>query len=407
MKEIKIAIIGAYPYNGNRGVGALSWSALSILKELEREWCNYNLKFFLINPEYGNKETDTFEIGDTIIDAVNLYPVDFFSIKNLVKSLFLSKTRRTLLQYRNIDFVINIGAGDSFADIYGAKRFYMFDNQSKMAFLFKKPLLIFPQTIGPFAGKKIKKRAISTIEKSAIALARDKQSYDFLKNETCQSNIDEIVDVAFFMPYQKKSFSKDFVHVGLNVSALLWHGGYTKNNQFELCVDYQKLIRNTIEYFLSIPNVKLHLVPHVVLTDYSDVENDYSLSFDLVEKYNNDRLVLSPFFLTPIFAKNYIAGMDFFAGARMHAAIAAFSSEVPVYPMAYSRKFNGLFADTLAYPHMGDMKAQTNDEILTGIQNAFAKRGELQATIHDRMTGIVAERKELLKKHLVEFLGLQ
>lgn len=406
MREIKIAIIGAYPYNGNRGVGALSWSVLSILKELEKEY-SCNLKLFLINPAYGDRHIDTFKIGEKRIEVANLYPVDWFNMKGFIKSFFsFSKTKRTFRQYKKVDFVINIGAGDSFSDIYGEQRFSVFNNQSKMAFLLKKPLFIFPQTIGPFYDKKVKIRAISTIEKSTIALARDRQSYDFLKEETKQGNIAEIVDVAFFMPFQKKTFSNEFIHVGLNISSLLWHGGYTKNNQFGLSVDYPQLIRDTIHYFLSIPNIKLHLIPHVVHNDYH-VENDYAVSYDLIEEYNHDNLILSPLFLTPIQAKNYIAGMDFFAGARMHATIAAFSSEVPVYPMAYSRKFNGLFEDTLAYSYMGDMKAQTNDEILTEIKDAFEKRDELKTIIQNRMNGVVAERKKLLEKYLVEFLDLK
>ena len=405
MKEIKIAIIGAYPYNGNRGVGALSWSILFLLKKLEKEY-NCSFKFFLLNPEYGNKQTDTFEIEKEKIDVTNVYPIDFFNIKSITKSFFfLPRIKRFLSQYKNVDFVLNVGAGDSFSDIYGKPRFFYFDNQSRMAFLLKKRVLFLPQTIGPFNDKKIKAKAIDTVEKCDTVLVRDKQSYDFLKENTKQKNIAEIVDMAFFMPYQKKTFSKEFIHVGLNVSALLWYGGYTKDNQFNLTVDYPKLIRNIIDYFLSIPNVKLHLVSHVVNSDYH-VENDYAVSFHLTEEYSNDRLILSPFFLTPILAKNYIAGMDFFAGARMHAAIAAFSSKVPVYPMAYSRKFDGLFLDTLDYPYMSDMKVQTNDEILNGIKSAFEKRDGLKTIIQERMTGVVAERKELLKKYLIDFLKL-
>lgn len=53
--------------------------------------------------------------------------------------------------------------------------------------------------------------------------------------------------------------------------------------------------------------------------------------------------VLAPAFASPSEAKSYIAGMDFFMGARMHACITALLSGVPVVPMAYSLKFEGLF----------------------------------------------------------------
>jgi colanic acid/amylovoran biosynthesis protein len=117
--------------------------------------------------------------------------------------------------------------------------------------------------------------------------------------------------------------------------------------------------------------------------------------------------LLAPFFLNPIFAKNYIAGLDFFAGARMHSTIAAFSSGIAVFPMAYSRKFNGLFIDTLDYKYMGDMVNEEKEDILDGIKESFGKREELALIIQDRMNTIVKEREKLLVEHLTEVLGMK
>ena len=98
--------------------------------------------------------------------------------------------------------------------------------------------------------------------------------------------------------------------------------------------------------------------------------------------------------------------MDFFMGARMHSTIGAFSARVPVFPMAYSRKFNGLFEDTLNYPYMCDMKSQTDNEILDGIKAAFLKREELMSIINDRMDGIVENRKQLFMKNIEKIFKL-
>jgi polysaccharide pyruvyl transferase WcaK-like protein len=405
MRTIKIVLFGTDPYSGNKGVGALFWGTITLLKELENDY-GYTFDIYLVSPKATGNKTDIFIIKGEEIVVTKLYQYSWYNVKSMLKESFsLSKVVNTLLQYFKLNYAISIGEGDSFSDIYGRYAFEKINTYHKIALLFKIPLMLFPQTIGPFNDKKVKAKAIDAIEKSYFVLARDKQSYDFLKENTKQKNIAEIVDVAFFMPYQEKEFANDFIHVGLNVSALLWNGSYTRDNQFGLCADYPKLIKTIIDYFISLPNIKLHLVPHVVGID-NNIENDYAVSYQLVEEYNNKNMILSPLFLTPILAKNYIAGLDFFLGARMHAAIAAFSSGVPVYPMAYSRKFNGLFVDTLTYPYMGDMKVQTNDEILIGIKDAFEKRDELKVSIQDRMNGIVAERKELLKKYLMEFLKL-
>lgn len=76
-------------------------------------------------------------------------------------------------------------------------------------------------------------------------------------------------------------------------------------------------------------------------------------------------------------------------------------------PMAYSRKFNGLFADTLQYPYVADMKAQDNSDIINFVKNSFGKRGELKRQITERMGTVVKERKITFEKKLIEFLGLR
>ena len=95
--------------------------------------------------------------------------------------------------------------------------------------------------------------------------------------------------------------------------------------------------------------------------------------------------------------------MDFFMGARMHSTIAAFSSEVPVFPMAYSRKFNGLFVDTLQYPYMADMKTQAKAEILANVKLCYGQRENLKEMERERMRTTVEERRMLMEKKLCEF----
>jgi len=48
------------------------------------------------------------------------------------------------------DLVIDIGAGDGFADIYGAKRIAMNLAAKSMVLALGRPLILAPQTIGPF-----------------------------------------------------------------------------------------------------------------------------------------------------------------------------------------------------------------------------------------------------------------
>ena len=114
--------------------------------------------------------------------------------------------------------------------------------------------------------------------------------------------------------------------------------------------------------------------------------------------------IAAPRFDSASAAKSYLSGMDFVVAGRMHACIGAFSSGVAVLPVAYSRKFNGLFG-TLDYPFFVDGKAQDTDTALKVVRGAFARREELEnriqhgrafaakklAEYEDRMVQIIKE----------------
>lgn len=397
----KIGLLWTNPYSGNRGVGALSYSILYLLEQIAKE-CNVQFEYYIIGTAGNRRDIDTLQIGGSKIKVQNMRNILPITLKEKVKSIIFYKD---FIAAKKLDYILDIGEGDSFSDIYGETRFNFLNYTKKRYNAAKIKQMLLPQTIGPFADPLILKRALSSLNKCQRVLVRDKQSYDFLKKNNITTLIDEIIDVAFFMPYEKDYISHDCINVGINISSLLWNGGYTRNNQFNLNIDYKETVKSIIDYFLSIENIKIHIVPHVV--DVNDnIENDYAISYHIMKEFNNERIILSPFFLTPVFAKNYISALDFFVGARMHAAIAAFSAEVPVYPMAYSRKFNGLFYDTLNYKFMGDMICQTQTEILDGIKQAFGNRANLKEIIKERMSTIVAERGIALKRNIVDFLDL-
>ena len=404
---MKIIIANATINTGNKGCAALCMTSLYLFDRILSEK-NISYEFYLTDSGSRYKQQEQIVVigGRTIKYKVLKYP---YSAKwpEFLKILLKPRDlKESICVFRSADYILDIGQGDSFADIYGKSRFLWIDRVHQVARFFGKKYAVLPQTIGPFTNATIEKKAMKSIANAAMVMVRDKMSYDYVVQKVpSQKNVHEYIDVAFFLPYKKKEFSRNYIHVGLNISALLWNGGYTGDNQFGLKCDYQETIRSIIDYFLSLPNVMLHLVPHVVEQE-RNVENDYAVSFDLCEEYNHDRMVLAPFFLSPVDAKSYIAGLDFFMGARMHATIAAFSSGVPVVPMAYSRKFNGLFIDTLQYKYLVDMRENDSEEILNVLKGAFEDVDNLKEVVNDRMNGSVKEREQFLFDDIHTLLGI-
>lgn len=74
--------------------------------------------------------------------------------------------------------------------------------------------------------------------------------------------------------------------------------------------------------------------------------------------------------------------------------------------MAYSRKFNGLFIDTLNYNHLVDLKTDAEVDIMAKIKDAFANRSQLKEEIDIQNNTVVAERKQMLVDDLKKFFGI-
>lgn len=393
MKSLTIVLANTPIFNGNRGCVALSITSIYLIDRILSE-AHVNYQLYVLDTLIKQDKYSVCLPDKKIVIYPISYPVGV-GFKDWVKLLadvpHLIQSIRVLCQS---DIIFDIGQGDSFADIYGKRRFQVIDRIHRIASFFKKKYCFLPQTIGPFTDTRLSDRAGKSLRKASFVMVRDKLSLDYVKELVpTKIHVREYLDVAFFLPYQKITFDSHFIHVGLNISALLWNGGYTQNNQFGLKDDYVKSIKMIMDYFISIEHVVLHLVPHV-LSQERGIENDYGVAYDLWQEYNCNHVVLAPFFLGPVEAKSYIAGLDFFIGARMHSTIAAFSTGVPVIPMAYSRKFAGLYNETLDYHYTVDLKTMTNTQILSVIKDSFSVRSSIHDLISERLKGVVSERKK-------------
>lgn len=372
--------------SGNLGVGALSESQVAICEAAAKR-AGVDLRFIV----FGNVgERDYTPAGKSIRLGSHI------SLKELVigRSPFLR-------DLEECDLVLDIGEGDSFADIYGMRRFVM-QIASKMAVLAKRrPLILSPQTIGPFNRWYARWLAKLLMGRCAKVFARDGFSSDYLRSIGLVKNVDEAIDVAFRLPYTQAVHASDGkTRVGVNVSGLLFSGGYSGGNQFGLTLDYPRHVRDLLAHWCADETVEVWLIPHV-LSDTIPRDDDRVAIATLVKEF--PVVHVAPAFGSPSQAKSFISGLDFLTGARMHACIAAFSSGVPVVPLAYSRKFNGLFT-SLGYAWFADGKAMSNQEAFDQVIRGYERRDDLRAMIRSALT-VAQQRLERYESDLVARLS--
>jgi polysaccharide pyruvyl transferase WcaK-like protein len=354
-RTLRICLIMHSTRSDNLGVGALTVSQIEILRRLATE-AGLSLEITVM---------DWKDSREPYVGGHDIRIVDLDRKQMLSPFGYFAIARRS-------DLVVDIGAGDSFADIYGAGRLKRMFLLKFLTHLSGTPLVVAPQTIGPFTKSWSKFLARWSLRLSAVVATRDALSTGALGDLGYRGAVVEATDVALRLPYSVPALrGSSKPRVGINVSGLLMAGGYTGKNELGLTLDYPKLMRDLIRHFQAV-GCEVHLVPHVIVRTGPMVkEDDFRASAALADELPG--CVLAPAFASPSEAKSYIAGLDFFLGARMHACIAAFSSGIPVVPMAYSRKFTGLFG-SLGYQRTVDCTLEGNSAILETIKAAFDAR---------------------------------
>lgn len=361
-RTINVGLLWHTMNSGNLGVGALTVANLAIAREAARR-AGVNARFTVLGVV--DRGVEHYVTGDD---------VDFL----LIEGRAMTPGGPYWRKLGQLDCVLDIGAGDSFADIYGGKRFAYLWATKVMAELRGVPLLLSPQTIGPFSRQPQTAMAALAMSRAECVIARDPLSFDVARRMAPRTRVLQSVDVAFALPFERRARDPSAVTVGVNVSGLLFNGGYRASNEFGMGVDYAAYSRRLIAALLERPGVRVELICHVN-TDVVPRDDDRRVADLLAAEFPG--VVRGPDFASPSAAKSWISGLDFLVAGRMHACIAAFSSGVPVVPVAYSRKFTGLFEGILDYRHLVPVSGLDTDGALAFTLDRLDRRAELEADI--------------------------
>ncbi len=317
---------------------------------------------------------------------------------NKVRSKLISRNP-CLKRLSDTSVVTSIAGGDSFSDLYGMERFFYVALPQLLAIVMGKRLILLPQTIGPFRGVLAKRIATYILRKAEVIYSRDIQGGEDCRKLLELSPGDNgkvrfCYDLGFILdPVRPNTMVFQFdddgererLVVGLNISGLLYMGGYSRDNMFGLKIDYKEVIRDLIEFLIEQSRAIVILVPHVF---GSEGESDYTVCLKmysvLKERYGKSVLLAGGQY-NQSEIKYIIGGCDFFIGSRMHACIAALSQNIPTISIAYSDKFIGVMETIGVAELVADPRKLGKDQILEAIADALEQRVGLRAHLEKTM----------------------
>lgn len=453
---MKVCLLGVSFETGNMGVNVLTDGTIRSILKYDRD-----CEIFLL--DYGRvSKTYLFQYEDKTvsIDRVTMRFSKHIYLPNNISTLLglallyrifpaslrqaIIQTNQTLRRLADADVVVSVAGGDSFSDIYGFGRFLYVSLPQVLALMISKPLVLFPQTLGPFSSSLARLLTKQIIRQSHVTYSRDlvgvkewsEQLTEFKEDQRCYKNsrnTEDLNSVADNNPIHGRlaksasqsglaptfaSFSQK-VHfcydvgfvveprrpkvmdlgglteskanhellVGLNISGLLYIGGYTRRNMFGLKVDYQDLVLRLIDFLTLEKDAKILLVPH--LFGGSDLLESDSIACEKIQAQLGGKQGANVFLVRGTYDHTeikYIIGLcGFFIGSRMHACIGALSQCIPAVGIAYSRKFLGVMESIGVESLVADPRSLNSDEIIRIVDNALAGRHTIRKHLEEEI----------------------
>ncbi len=414
-EDMKIGLLGASFDTGNLGVSALAESSIKLI--LNR-WPEAEVT--IIGSAYEPQQHHLFLMGKKVL--VETVPIRFsrnilipfhflqFAFYGFLARLLPISWFKKHFAHRNpyfrilyeVDVALDVTGGDSFTDIYGMKRFLLGFLRKWLMILLGKQFILLPQTYGPFRRRLTRMLARHVMKHAHTVYSRDRAGVEYARELLNIHNENKKVrfapDVAFILDAREPENidpglpndvrTEDSILVGMNISGLLFSGGYTRDNMFGLRANYQELVYDIIELLLKHERVVVLLIPHVFPPKGLEVESDPDACGQVYDKMHAeypDRVFLVQGVYNQNEIKYLIGKCDFFIGSRMHSCIAALSQCVSTVGLAYSKKFLGVFESIDAEESVIDVRSAETEEILSTIDEAFEQRQEtanrLKATI--------------------------
>jgi colanic acid/amylovoran biosynthesis protein len=318
---VRVLILWADNDSKNLGVRALALGAEALCR---RAWGEVQIS----HATYGFKEV----------------PVRLWSQKDLGTE-WLIRRRGFARWIAGFDVVLDTRAGDSFADIYGPRRHRTMTLVGEIVRQAHVPLVMSPQTIGPFSTREARALARRSMKTAALVMARDSASAEIARTLGC-TDVLESTDVVFALdqPVTTKQYD-----VLLNVSGLLW-----EPNQH---VDHRAYRETVAAVFRQLRGSgrEVTLLSHVLDSPYPD--NDTPACHEFAAAMGEGTEVLIPRDLAHV--RHMVAGASLVVGSRMHACLNAISVGTPAIALAYSRKFAPLL-DDIGWTMSRDLRGGVN-----------------------------------------------
>jgi polysaccharide pyruvyl transferase WcaK-like protein len=232
----------------------------------------------------------------------------------------------------------------------------------------------------------ITEEMLDVLKTHDLITARDNITYNTLVSKGLQ-NVLKVSDIAFSLIPEETALPFETDYCAINLSPLVLR----KN---PVLLDAYKAV---VRFILDNTNLSIALVAHCV----QPVDNDEDALRELLTK-NEPRISLVRGDKNAARLKYIIGHSKFLITARTHAAIAAYSSAVPVLAIGYSSKAFGIAGDLSLLDYtVNAAEIHSPDAIVPHIKNLLTREKKIKETLKQILQQY---KKEVVNKEVLKCL---
>lgn len=293
------------------------------------------------------------------------------------------KLREILASIKSTSLLIS-GGGSLLQDITSTRSIIYYLALMILAKMFKKPVMVYANGIGPIDKKINRLLTRYTLNKVDLITLRDEDSKLYLEELGVKNkNVVVTADPVFTMeaaPLEtvNKIFKKEGIPIGetyIGISIRPW----------KMADNLEATIAKTIDYIIKKYQVKVILIPmhypedlDISLKVLRDVKEE--ACYVLNNKYSVEEIM------------GVISELDMIIAMRLHSLIYAATQEVPMVGLVYDPKVEGIL-NSLGMSYMSGVEQLNYEELIENIDKVWDNRQELREILN-------VQDKELREKSL-------
>lgn len=386
----------------NKGDAAMQLSMAQSVKEL---WPNAKVFISAPFPEvdknfYGEYTVIRSMRRNLIRGSINL--IRAFLYRKTSWS-FLIKNSEELSAFAKSDVVIDL-SGDTLTEDYGPHVTYSHFLPILLGLVYKKPVFICAQSIGPF--KLTTKFAKWVLNHTSAITAREEITHTYLENLGIKATIlSQTADMAFLLKYIDKKQAKTILSnenielntkrklIGVTVSKLV-EKRYNNNSPYKK-TDFVEDMAAMLDTLIEKNNVEVLFIGHV--TGPSSEKDDRLIAQRVKSAMHHESSVHSHVLFgnyRPDELKGIISLCNVMVGSRMHSNIGALSTHTPTVAIGYSHKTDGIMKSLKLQDYVFAIDTLDTKKLLKTVTSALADETKLREKLKKNLPTITRESRK-------------